>query len=124
MTGYSVSIISVNKELTAKERIKIKDTTDALKLDDCTQAEAIVLYPTVWAELDVHNENSENKDYKNFIIIDNENRKFVTGSESFWSSFIEIAEEMKNEPEEWGIKVYRMPSKKYNGKTFITCSIE
>lgn len=124
MEGYSVSIVQVSAELTAKERIKIKDTTDALKLDDCTQVEAIVLYPKMWAELNIYNENSESKDYKNYIIVDNENRKFVTGSESFWSSFMQIAEEMKNEKEEWGIRVYRMPSKKYSGKTFITCSIE
>lgn len=124
MEGYSVQIIKVSQELSAKERIKIKDTTDALKLDDVTQAEAIVLYPTMWAELQIHNENSDNKDYKNYIIVDKDGRKFTTGSESFWSSFIQIADEMENESEEWGIKVYRMPSKNYNGRTFITCSIE
>lgn len=124
MEGYSVKIVTVSQELTAKERIKIKDTTDALKLDDVTQAEAIVLYPKMWAELEIHNENSDNKDYKNYIIVDQDGRKFTTGSESFWSSFIQIAEEMENESEEWGIKVYRMPSKNYNGRTFITCSIE
>lgn len=124
MEGYSVQILSVSQELTAKERIKIKDTTDSLKLDDVTQAEAIVLYPKMWAELQIHNENSDNKDYKNYIIVDKDGRKFTTGSESFWSSFIQIAQEMENESEEWGIKVYRMPSKNYNGRTFITCSIE
>lgn len=124
MEGYSVQILTVSQELTAKERIKIKDTTDSLKLDDVTQAEAIVLYPQMWAELQIHNENSDNKDYKNYIIVDKDGRKFTTGSESFWSSFIQIAQEMENESEEWGIKVYRMPSKNYNGRTFITCSIE
>ena len=123
MTGYSVSVAQSSKELSAKERIQIKDTTDALKLDEVTMAEAVILHPAMYAELDIHNEMSENKDYKNYIIVDTDGQKYVTGSASFWSSFMDIAKEMENETEEWAIKVYRMPSKNYKGKEFITCSI-
>ena len=49
--------------------------------------------------------------------------KYVTGSSSFWSSFEEIYTEMEGEDEEWGVRVYRSPSKNYTGKDFITCSI-
>lgn len=124
MTGYSATIAYSSKELTAKERIQLKDTTDALKLDEVTQAEAISIRPAMYAELDIHNENSDNKDYKNYIVVDENGTKYVTGSASFWTSFMEIAKEMENETEEWGIKVYRVPSKNYKGKEFITCSIE
>lgn len=123
MTGYSVSIAQVNRELTAKERIQLKDTTDALKLDEITQAEPVVISPTIYAELDIHNEMSDNKDYKNYIVVDENGQKYVTGSASFWTSFIDIANEMENEDEKWAIKVYRIPSKNYKGKEFITCSI-
>ena len=34
-----------------------------------------------------------------------------------------LYEEMKDEDEEWAIKVYRLPSKNYKGKEFITCSV-
>lgn len=124
MTGYSATIAYSSKELTAKERIQLKDTTDAHKLDEVTQAEAISIRPAMYAELDIHNENSDNKDYKNYIVVDENGTKYVTGSASFWTSFMEIAKEMENESEEWGIKVYRVPSKNYKGKEFITCSIE
>lgn len=124
MTGYSVSIAKASRELTAKERIQLKDTTDALKLDEVTQAEAIIIKPQLYAELDIHNEMSDNKDYKNYIVVDEAGQKYVTGSDSFWTSFMDIAKEMENETEEWAIKVYRMPSKNYKGKEFITCSIE
>ena len=124
MTGYSVSIAKASKELSAKERIQLKDTTSAMKLDEVTQTEAIIIHPYMYAELDIHNEMSDNVDYKNYILVDNDGTKYVTGSESFWTSFMDIAREMENETEEWAIKVYRMPSKNYKGKEFITCSIE
>ena len=124
MTGYSVSIAKASRELTAKERIQLKDTTDALKLDEVTQTEAIIIKPMLYAELDIYNEMSDNKDYKNYIVVDEAGQKYVTGSDSFWTSFMDIAREMENETEEWAIKVYRMPSKNYKGKEFITCSIE
>lgn len=123
MTGYSVSIREVSKELSAKERIQLKDTTNAVKLDEVTQAEPITIHPQMYAELDIHNEMSDNVDYKNYIVVDRDGTKYVTGSSSFWSSFMEIAEEMENEDEEWGITVYRKESKNYKGKEFITCSI-
>ena len=34
MTGYSVKIREASKELSKKERVMLKDTSDALKLDD------------------------------------------------------------------------------------------
>lgn len=124
MTGYSVSIAKASKELSAKERIQLKDTTSALKLDEVTQTEAIIIKPLMYAELDIHNEMSDNVDYKNYILVDVDGTKYVTGSDSFWTSFMDIAREMENETEEWAVKVYRMPSKNYKGKEFITCSIE
>ena len=123
MTDYSVSIAKASKELSAKERIQLKDTTSALKLDEVTQTEAIIIRPAMYAELDIHNEMSDNKDYKNYILVDGDGTKYVTGSDSFWTSFMDIAREMESETEEWAIKVYRMPSKNYKGKEFITCSI-
>ena len=126
MTGYFVSIARTSKNLTAKERILLKDTTSALKLDEVTQVEPIIIKLSMWAELDIHNEMSDNKDYKNYILVDEDGTKYVTGSSSFWSSFMDIVDEitdMEADGEEWALKVYRMDSKNYKGKQFITCSI-
>lgn len=124
LTGYSVDIVESNKQLTAKERIKVKDTTSAIRLDEATQYEAIDINPDTYAVLHIHNEKSDNTDYTTYIVIDKDGTKYVTGSESFWSSFMNIYEEMDGEQEEWGIKVYRAPSKNYKGKDFITCTIQ
>jgi hypothetical protein len=124
LTGYSVVIGETSQELTAKERIRIKDTADAVKLDEATENGAIVINPAMYAVLNIHNEKSDNVDYKNYIVIDKDGTKYVTGSESFWSSFINIYEEMDGEQEEWAVKAYKLPSKNYKGKDFITCSIQ
>ena len=124
MKGYSVQIKEVSKELSTKERIALKDTTNAIRLDGATLEGAVSINPEMWAVLAIHNEKSLNPDYDNYIVIDKDGTKYVTGSESFWSSFMDIFNEMQGEAEEWGVRVYRSPSKNYQGKDFITCSIE
>lgn len=124
MNGYSVSIKESSRELTAKQRIALKDTTNAVKLDEATQVEPVIINVDMCAVLAIHNEKSENPDYDNYIVVDKNGTKYVTGSASFWSSFIDIFTEMEGEDEAWTLKVYRVPSKNYKGKDFITCSIE
>lgn len=124
MNGYSVSIKESSRELTAKQRIALKDTTGAVKLDEATQVEPVIINVDMYAILAIHNEKSENPDYDNYILVDKNGTKYVTGSASFWSSFMDIFTEMEGEDEAWTLKVYRVPSKNYKGKDFITCSIE
>lgn len=121
---YEAKIGYCNKELSAKERISLKDTGDALRLDEETQAGVVTIYPAIIARIDVHNEKSENKDYSNYVLVDKNGTKYVTSSESFWRQLSDIFDEMCDAgEEEWGIKVYRKESKNYKGKEFITCSI-
>ena len=124
MNGYSVSIKESSRELTAKQRIALKDTTEAVKLDEATHVEPVIINVDMYAILAIHNEKSENPDYDNYIVVDKNGTKYVTGSASFWSSFMDIFTEMEGDDEEWALKVYRVPSKNYKGKDFITCSIE
>lgn len=123
MNGYEVKIVNCNKELTARERIKLKDTTNAVSLDEATEGSSLVISPSTWAELEIHNERNKdgNVDYKKFVIIDEAGTKYVTGSESFWTSFLEIAAEMGEEA--FDIEAYKVDSKNYKGKQFISCSI-
>ena len=123
MTGYSVEIIETSKELSAKQRIALKDTSNAIKLDTACEEEAIIIEPVDYAILSIHNEKSDNKDYSNYVIIDKNGDKYVTGSSSFWNSFMDIYLEMKDEDEAWSIKAYKLDSKNYKGKKFLTCSI-
>lgn len=123
MEGYSVNIREVSRSITAKERVMLKDTTNAISLDEVTQDAKFVFEPDYYAILDVHNEKSEDKDYIKYVIVDKAGTKLVTGSESFFTSFKSIMDEMAGCDEEFSIEAYRMPSKNYKGKEFITCSI-
>jgi hypothetical protein len=123
MTGFEAKIREASKELTAKERVKFKDTTNAIQLDEATKENPLVIAPDFYVILDIHNERSEDKDYVKYIVVDKAGNKFVTGSESFFTAFKSIFEEMGGTNEDYEIEVYRLPSKNYKGKEFLTCSI-
>lgn len=129
MNGYKATVRECSKELTAKERIILKDTSNAESLDILTQeanfnGKKVLINVDYYATLEIHNEKSDNKDYINFIVVDKDGKKYVTGSQSFISSFTDIVEEMTEAGEtDITIEVYRKESKNYKGKDFITCSI-
>lgn len=120
---YSANIKFASKELTAKERIMLKDTTNAIALDEACEGAPVTIDPAFYAVLAVHNEKAKDKDYEKYIIVDKAGTKFVTGSASFLRSFKDIMDEMNGSGEEFQIEVYKKPSKNYSGKSFITCSI-
>lgn len=125
MTGYSVKIETASKELTKKERVMLKDTSDALKLDDVIQDEPIIINTDFWVMLNVHNEKSDNVDYPVYLIVDKNGTKYITGSEAFWTTFSDIWDEMTEDGdnEEWQLKCYKLDSKNFKGKQFLTCSV-
>lgn len=123
-TDYSVKIVSQSKDLTAKEKIAIKDTTNAVSLDEACEGAPLVIAPAFFVELEVHNEKSEDKDYTKYVVVDHSGQKYVTGSHSFWNAFIDIFDEMAGEDGvDYEIEIYKLPSKNYKGKSFLTCSI-
>lgn len=124
MENYKVTVREASKELSAKERIMMKDTSNALRLDnEINPGDTIVINPMFHAVLDVHNERSENKDYTVLVIVDTDGKKYSTGSPSFLTAYLDIAEEMEGSDESWSIEVYKMESKNYTGRHFLTCSI-
>lgn len=124
---YSVAIREASRDLSAKEKIAFRDFGNAIKLDEnLTEDDSMMISPKDYVILDVHNEKAKgNKDYTKYIIIDNGGNKFVTGSESFFTRFIEIFETMHEDApdEEYQIECYKRPSKNYAGKSFISCSL-
>ena len=126
MKQYEVTIRESSKELTPKERIKIKDLSNSQNLDALTQnEESVVINYAYHVILDIHNEKSKDRpDYQNIVVVDKDGNKFNTGSNSFITALEEIIDEMADAGEEdIEIEVYRKPSKNYKGKDFITCSV-
>lgn len=128
-SNYSAVIVEASKELTARERVMYKDTQNAVSINDFAEsakaegAKAIIEGITGYIVLDIHNDKSDDKDYKNYVILDKDGQKYVTGSNSFWNSFVDIYNEMKDEAEPWSVEINLLPSKNYKGKNVLTCSL-
>ena len=122
-SNYTVAIDESSRELTFREVVKFEDTGDAIKLDKATQDGEIIITPIDFVVLKIHNDLAEDTDYKNFLIIDADGTKYVTGSNSFYKSFRQIFDVMNGKEAGWQLKVYQKPSKNYSDKNFITCSL-
>lgn len=125
--NYEASVVETSKEISAKEKIKIKDLSNAINLDSLTQEQdtPVIINIDYYVKLKIHNEKSkERPDYENVVVVDKDGTKYYTGSFSFMTNLEEIYDEMCDAGEtEITIEVYRKPSKNYNGKEFITCSV-
>lgn len=127
---FSVKIIECStpvEELSARDRIKLKDTSAAVSLDSAVTDDApITIAPIGYAVLEVHNDKAKgDKDYTQTLISDADGNTYVTGSKSFYNSFIDIWNELDftSTGEKFELKIYRKPSKNYAGKSFITCAL-
>lgn len=123
MKGYSAKVIYSSKELTKREQLRIEDLPDAIALDNIiSDGEHFILQPDYYVKLSIHNEYSrDSQEYEKYVIVDKGGALYTTGSQSFIDSFEHIAEVMGNEP--YDVDVFKMPSKNYTGKSFITCTI-
>lgn len=123
-TTYKAMVEDASWTMTAREKLRYTDLTDAIQLDEATQSGDVIIDVDKWAVINVHNEKSDTVDYMKYVIIDKDEQVYVTGSESFWKSFVQIYEVMSDEGETtYSIKVYRRESKNYKGKDFIACRI-
>ena len=128
-SNYSAEIVEASREFSARERVMFKDTQNAISMNDFAEqaksegAKAIIENVKDYVHIMIHNEKSEDKDYDNYIVVDGAGDKYVTGSQAFWNSFMDIYNEMKDETEPWGIQLNLIPSKNYKGKNVLTCSL-
>lgn len=124
MEGYKAVVERASKELSVKEKIMLKDMSDAQKLDDIVKDNPLIISPDYYAIVAVHNEKSDTKDYKKIVLVDKDGTKYTTGSMPFITTFEDIVDEMADAGEDdYMIKIYLKESKNYKGKYFITCSI-
>lgn len=128
-SNYSATILEASRELTAREKVMFKDTQNAISMNDFAEqaksegGKAIIENVKDYVHIEVHNDKSDDKDYDNYLVIDGNGDKYVTGSNSFWSAFMDIYKEMKDETEPWSIQLNLIPSKNFKGKNVLTCSL-
>ena len=128
-TDYSTKIVSTSRELTAKEKITLKDFNDCTGLDTVvTNDQGFIIDPDVIVEVQVHNERAkDDKDYTTIVILDKDGTKYSTSSNSLRDSISDIMDELADLEEadkaDLKIKVFKKPSKNYSGKYFLTATV-
>lgn len=127
---YSVRIEKCSKELSVKEKIQMKDTTATVSLDSLITDDGIengvTISVSAIALLHVHNEKaSPNKDYNVHVILAGDGRRFSTSSESFYNAVLDIMDELADADEtgDFELLVYKLPSKNFAGRSFITATL-
>ena len=122
---YVAKLVSATRELSAKERVAVKMFIGAEKLDELTQRDenAVLIDIDYVAVVEVYNEKSDNKNYNKYVYVDKDGTMYISGSETLYRTYQEIAEEMEGENEPWSIKVIRRESTNYKGKDFLTCML-
>ena len=118
--GYSVKIYACAREtkLTPKEKIRLKDFTTFPKVEELLKRDSPVK-PVNMITLDVHNESSENTDYKVYVVVTDEGM-YYTSSESLSESLSDILDEYEQLEAEgdWGILVEEFKSKNNTGSFY------
>ena len=122
--SYKATIKETSRELSPRERVRYKNTSGAIKLDEIIKDdEKFTIKPIGYVILDIHNDNADPEDYENYVIVDADNNTYITGSASFWKQFKGIWDEMAGIEEDWELEIFKLDSKNYKGKKFITCNI-
>lgn len=128
-SNFSATITEASRELTARERVMFKDTQNAISINDYAESslktgeKAVIENVKDYVKIMVHNDKSDDKDYENYVIITDAGDKYVTGSTSFWNAFKAIWDEMKEEAEPWSVQINLIPSRNYQGRNVLTCSL-
>lgn len=125
-TDYVCEIVNSSRDFTKREAIAIKDLQEAISIDKFTEENGSFTLDAVdYAELQIHNEHTkrDNPDYTQYVIVDKDGTKYVTGSMSFWSAFVDVFDDLIGDEGVVSFKVFRKPSTNFAGKSFITCTL-
>lgn len=127
MKQFEAKVKESSWEMSAREKIKYKDTANFDSLYDLVIMDGtpVTIDVANWVMVDIHNEKSDTVDYEKLVIIDKNGSAYYTGSESFVRAFMDIYEEMTDAGEtDIEIEVISRQSNNYNGKEFLTCVLK
>ena len=133
---YEVTITGSSLEkIRGTERLRYTNFAGMVQLDDIISDDGVktALDITGYVECHVHNDKSDTPEYDKLVLIAKDGELYLTGSDSFKRSFIEIFEALTGDFVEDGIapqdRVYpilafKAPSKNIKGKTFLCCAVQ
>lgn len=128
MEGYTSKVVYCsNSDLTPIQKVKLKTMSGAIMLDLVVEVDKpLEIEFSYYAKIEIHNEHSKgDKDYTKYLIVDSAGTTYVTGSKSFYSALLGITDDLSDEGVEppYMLRVYKVPSKNYQGKTFLSVEL-
>lgn len=128
---YESTITFTTRELNPIEKIKLKDLTATVALDDELKSipdHKLTFTPELIVIVSVHNPKAKsNLDYETLVFTDSETGvRYRTSSMSFKSAVLDIVHDLILEninPNTVPLVAYTRPSKNFTGKDFLTCTI-
>lgn len=124
--NYSVELEYSSREISKREFVKFKEFADCKSIDEISSIneennEKTLINVSDIFGFKIHNEASENKDYRSFIVVDKDGTKYITSSETFFIKVTDIYEDLKDDGDDIVISVIRKESSNYKGQDFLTC---
>lgn len=122
---YTVDIISSTNNVKNDVILAAKayDVVGAIKIDDVIKREGkCVLRVTDWALLSIHNDESDNPDYKKLVLFDDTGERYSTGSVGATDSFINLWNMCAGRATEVEFRFFKRPSKRRDGE-YMACTI-
>ena len=120
-------IVTESEGLDAKDLVRIELASNIVSIDKNIEDDAdnIIMKVCGWAYTQTHNPSStDKKDYESLIIKNEEGTMFRTSSTSCIEMFRQIIGAVTRAGlEEWKLTIFKKPSKKRDGKYYITCGI-
>lgn len=114
----------IGKELTKKEMFSVSRFNRCEDVSSLiSEQEVIVKDVQTVAIVEVHNEKSDNTDYKKMVVIGADGSRYLTGSETAIREMMDIMEYMEGDNEPFDVQFVTRPSNNFKDRDFITVEL-
>ena len=122
---YQAKVTEVNgKELTKKEMFSVSRFNRCVDVSSLIgEQEVIVKDVQTVAIVEVHNEKSDNTDYKKMVVIGADGSRYLTGSETAIREMMDIMDYMEDDNEPFDVQFVTRPSNNFKDRDFITVEL-
>lgn len=133
---YTVTVINSSFEkLRGIDKLRYTNFSAMRQMDELVPEDGtkVALEIVGFVQSHIHNGQCENSEYDKMVLIGKDGELYVTGSDSFATSFIEIHDALTADfidddipmnERVYPIIAFKVPSNNIKGKTFLCCGVQ